>query len=67
MKFWCCSPSTPRVELSFGGLAELRELETGAALPVDAGQIREEPMPSEVGKFLEEIRRGCLGAWPIII
>ena len=49
------------LSLSFGGLAVLRELETGARLPVDAGQIRE-AYAGEVAKFLEEIRRGCLGS-----
>jgi len=49
------------LSLSFGGLAELRELETGARLPVEAGEIRE-AYASEVQKYLDEIRRGCLGS-----
>jgi uncharacterized protein (DUF58 family) len=49
------------LNLSFGGLAELRELETGARLPVQADEIRE-AYANEVGQFLEEIRRGCLGS-----
>jgi uncharacterized protein (DUF58 family) len=49
------------LSLNFAGLAELRELETGARLPVEGEEIRE-AYASEVGKFLEEIRRGCLGS-----
>jgi hypothetical protein len=49
------------LSLSFGGLAELRELETGARLPVAADEIRE-AYANEVAKYLEEIRRGCLGS-----
>ena len=49
------------MSLNFGGLAELRELETGARLPVEADEIRE-AYASEVGKYLDEIRRGCLGS-----
>ncbi len=49
------------LSLSFGGLAELRELETGARLPVEAGEIRE-AYANEVQKYLDEIRRGCLGS-----
>jgi uncharacterized protein (DUF58 family) len=46
------------MDLSFGGLAELRELETGARLPVEAGEIRA-AYAREVSRFLDEIRRGC--------
>ncbi|MGA2175914.1 MAG: DUF58 domain-containing protein [Verrucomicrobiota bacterium] len=49
------------LSLNFGGLAELRELETGARLPVEADQLRE-AYANEVGKYLEEIRRGCVGS-----
>jgi hypothetical protein len=49
------------MNLSFGGLAELRELETGARLPVEADEIRE-AYASEVARFLDEIRRGCTGS-----
>jgi uncharacterized membrane protein len=49
------------LSLSFSGLAELRELETGARLPVEADEIRE-AYANEAGKFLDEIRRGCLGS-----
>jgi uncharacterized protein (DUF58 family) len=49
------------LNLSFGGLAELRELETGARLSVEAGEIRE-AYANEVQKYLDEIRRGCLGS-----
>jgi uncharacterized protein (DUF58 family) len=49
------------LNLSFGGLAELRELETGARLPVAADDIRE-AYAGEVRKFLDEIRRGCSGS-----
>ncbi len=49
------------LNLSFGGLAELRELETGARLPVEADEIRE-AYANEAAKFLDEIRRGCLGS-----
>jgi uncharacterized protein (DUF58 family) len=49
------------LSLNFSGLAELRELETGARLPVEAGEVRE-AYANEVRKFLEEIRRGCLGS-----
>src|SRR5580658_2437098 len=49
------------MNLSFGGLAELRELETGARLPVEADEIRE-AYASEVARFLDELRRGCTGS-----
>jgi hypothetical protein len=49
------------LSLNFSGLAELRELETGARLPVEADEVRE-AYANEVRKFLEEIRRGCLGS-----
>jgi uncharacterized protein (DUF58 family) len=49
------------LSLDFSGLAELRELETGARLPVEADQVRE-AYANEVAKYLEEIRRGCLGS-----
>jgi uncharacterized protein (DUF58 family) len=49
------------LSLNFAGLAELRELETGARLPVEGDEIRE-AYANEVSKFLEEIRRGCLGS-----
>jgi uncharacterized protein (DUF58 family) len=49
------------MSLSFSGLAELRELETGARLPVAADELRE-AYASEVSLFLEEIRRGCGGS-----
>ena len=49
------------LSLTFGGLAELREMETGARLPVAADELRE-AYAGEVAKFLEEIRRGCLGS-----
>jgi uncharacterized protein (DUF58 family) len=49
------------MSLTFGGLAELRELETGERLPVEADEIRE-AYAHEVRQFLEEIRRGCLGS-----
>jgi len=39
----------------------LRELETGARLPVEADEIRD-AYANEVGKYLDEIRRGCLGS-----
>ena len=45
--------------LSFSGLSELRDLETGARLPVHADDLRE-AYAEEVQKFLDEIRRGCL-------
>jgi uncharacterized protein (DUF58 family) len=47
------------MSLDFMGLAELRELETGARLVVQADELRE-AYAQEVQKFLEEIRRGCL-------
>jgi uncharacterized protein (DUF58 family) len=49
------------MSLTFSGLAELRELETGARLPVEGDEIRE-AYAHEVSRFLEEIRRGCLGS-----
>lgn len=47
------------LSLNFGGLSELRDLETGERLPVQADEIRE-AYAQEVRKFLDEIRRGCL-------
>jgi uncharacterized protein (DUF58 family) len=49
------------MNLTFGGLAELRELETGARLPVEADEIRA-AYAHEVSRFLDEIRRGCTGS-----
>jgi uncharacterized protein (DUF58 family) len=49
------------MSLNFGGLAELRELETGARLPIAADELRE-AYANEVNHFLEEIRRGCGGS-----
>jgi hypothetical protein len=49
------------INLNFSGLAELRELETGARLPVHADEIRD-AYAQEVQKFLDELRRGCLGS-----
>lgn len=48
------------ITLQFGGLSELRDLETGDRLPVHADEVRE-AYAQEVQKFLDEIRRGCLG------
>ena len=48
------------INLNFGGLNELRELETGARLPVHGDEVRE-AYAEEVRKFLDEVRRGCLG------
>jgi uncharacterized protein (DUF58 family) len=45
--------------LQFSGMSELRELETGERLPVQADELRE-AYAQEVQKFLDEIRRGCL-------
>ncbi len=47
--------------LNFSGFTELRELETGARLPVHADEIRE-AYAQEVQKYLDELRRGCLGS-----
>ena len=47
------------LNLNFAGLSELRELETGARLSVQAEEIRE-AYAREVQNFLDEIRRGCL-------
>ena len=49
------------INLNFGGLSELRELETGARLPVHGDEVRE-AYAGEVRKFLDEVRRGCLGS-----
>lgn len=49
------------INLNFGGLSELRELETGARLPVHADEIRD-AYAQEVQKYLDEIRRGCFGS-----
>ncbi len=49
------------VNLNFSGFADLRELETGARLPVHADEIRE-AYAQEVQKYLDELRRGCLGS-----
>ena len=45
--------------LNFSGLSELRELETGQRLPIQAEEVRA-AYTQEVEKFLDEIRRGCL-------
>jgi uncharacterized protein (DUF58 family) len=47
------------LNLNFSGLCELRDLETGARLPVHGDEIRD-AYSHEVQKFLDEIRRGCL-------
>lgn len=47
------------LSLNFSGLAELRDLETGERLPVQADEVRD-AYAQEVRKFLDEIRRGCL-------
>jgi len=49
------------LSLNFGGLAELRELETGARLPVEVDQIRD-AYANEVARYLDEIRLGCTGS-----
>jgi uncharacterized protein (DUF58 family) len=49
------------LNLTFDGPVLLRELETGARLPVEADEIRE-AYAHEAAKFLDEIRRGCLGS-----
>ena len=49
------------INLNFGGLNELRELETGARLPVHGDEVRD-AYAEEVRKYLEEVRRGCLGS-----
>jgi len=47
--------------LNFTGLVELRELETSARLPVESDELRE-AYAQEVQRYLDEIRRGCLGS-----
>jgi uncharacterized protein (DUF58 family) len=47
------------LSLNFGGLSELRDLETGERMPVQADEIRD-AYAQEIRTFLEEIRRGCL-------
>ncbi len=47
--------------LNFSGFTELRELETGARMPVYADEIRD-AYAQEVQKYLDELRRGCLGS-----
>ncbi len=47
------------LNLTFHGLTELRELETGAKLVVQADEIRE-AYATEVQRYLDELRRGCL-------
>jgi uncharacterized protein (DUF58 family) len=47
------------LSLNFSGLRELRDLETGERMPVQAEELRE-AYAQEVRKFLDEIRRGCL-------
>jgi uncharacterized protein (DUF58 family) len=49
------------INLNFGGLNELRELETGKRLPVHGDEVRE-AYAAEVRKFLDELRRGCTGS-----
>lgn len=49
------------INLNFSGLHELREMETGARLPVHGDEVRE-AYAEEVRKFLDELRRGCLGS-----
>jgi uncharacterized protein (DUF58 family) len=48
------------LQLNFSGLADLRELETGARLAVNADELRE-AYAQEVRRFLDELRRGCAG------
>jgi uncharacterized protein (DUF58 family) len=48
------------LNLNFGGLAELCDLETGARLPLQADEVRD-AYAHEVRTFLDQIRRGCLG------
>ena len=45
--------------LQINGLADLTELETGDKLTVDLDEVRESYV-SEVTKYLDEIRRGCM-------
>lgn len=45
--------------LSFGGVAELRELETGARLVVEIDEIRD-AYRAAVERFLDELRLGCM-------
>lgn len=47
------------LSLNFSGLSELRDLETGERIPVQADEVRD-AYAQEVRKFLDEIRRGCL-------
>jgi len=44
--------------LSFGGVAELRELETGARMVIEVDEIRD-IYRAAVESFLDELRRGC--------
>jgi uncharacterized protein (DUF58 family) len=46
------------IRLSFGGLVELRELETGTRLVLQADEIRA-AYDEEVCRFIETLRRGC--------
>jgi uncharacterized protein (DUF58 family) len=46
------------LQLSFAGLAELRELETGEKMVVEADEIKA-AYTREVEKYLQEVRQGC--------
>jgi uncharacterized protein (DUF58 family) len=48
------------MQLSAGGLAEFRELETGARMIVHTDELRQ-AYAREVQSFIEELRRGCAG------
>jgi len=47
------------IRLSFTGLVELRELETGKKLVLQADEIRA-AYAAEVQRFVEQVRRGCI-------
>ena len=46
------------LHLTAGGLAEYRELETGAKMIVEVDEMRD-TYASEVQRYIEEVRRGC--------
>jgi uncharacterized protein (DUF58 family) len=47
------------IRLNFTGLVELRELESGKKLVLQADEIRD-AYNAEVQRFIEQLRRGCI-------
>jgi uncharacterized protein (DUF58 family) len=48
------------IQLSYAGMAEFRELETGARMVVEVDDVRN-AYAQEVQRYIEELRTGCAG------